>query len=205
MHIHHVGVGVKGIVPHVIDDCFTSENTAPVAQEEFKDGELFSGEIDHVPGAGTQAGAGVKNEIGDLMEERFQIRRATEEGADTREEFREGERLNKVVVRPGVQAGDAVADRVAGSEHENGDADAVRPQAAAEIEAGKPGEQDVEDNEVEVGAGEEVERFGTVGSEINSVVGLAEAAGKEIGDVGFIFNNEQTHGALPLLIMARRR
>ena len=58
------------------------------------------------------------------------------------------ERLGHVVVATDGQAGQLVLQRVAGGEEEDGDPDAVGPQAPGDLEAVEVGQHHIEDDEV---------------------------------------------------------
>ena len=70
-----------------------------------------------------------------------------QDSAHPRHHFARRERLQDVIVRPHLQADDAVGLLVAAGQHDHRDVRA-RPQAAQEVEAASVGQNEVEDDEI---------------------------------------------------------
>ena len=69
---------------------------------------------------------------------------APDEGAEPCQELGERERFRQIVVRPGVEAGDAVFDSIARGQHEDRRPHTGIPKLAARLETADPREHDVE-------------------------------------------------------------
>ena len=74
------------------------------------------------------------------------VRAPAQQRAQARIELLERERLDEVVVGPGVEPCDPVVDLVAGGEHQHRNAVTGPAKGAADIEAVEPWHQDVEDD-----------------------------------------------------------
>ena len=79
---------------------------------------------------------------------RVAVDRAAEQRADAGQQLLERERLDEVVVGAGVEARDAVRDRVARREHQDRCPVAVAAEPAAHREAVELGHEDVEHDEL---------------------------------------------------------
>src|SRR5699024_7617858 len=71
--------------------------------------------------------------------------------ADTSEQFGDAERLDHVVIRPGIQSLDRVGDAVAGGEDDDGGVEPTIPRLAQQGQTVRVGKAYVEQHEIDVG------------------------------------------------------
>ena len=140
-----------------------------MAEEELEEPELGGRELDVLPVAADLVAGEVHLDRAGVEPRLDRIGRATPEGAETREEFVEGERLGEVVVGAGVEAADAVLDLVAGGEQEDRRHHPGAAQLADDLEAAEAREHDIEHQGVEAGLRGEGERLGAVVGDIDDV------------------------------------
>jgi hypothetical protein len=114
---------------------------------------------------------------------------AAQDGLDPEDDFFEVEGFGDVVVAADGEAGDAVADGVAGGEEEDGQV-AGGPEALGDFEAVHVGEHDVEDDEVGLEAGGGAEGLGGVAGDLDLETGEAEGGGQERADVLLVVDDE---------------
>ena len=113
------------------------------------------------------------------------------EGADAGEQLGQGERLDEVVIGAGIEARDAVADRIAGGEHEDRGGGALAAEALGDVVAVHGGEHDVEQDEVVLlGLGLELRRRRRL-RPVDDVALLFEHAADGAGETAFIFDEEE--------------
>ena len=124
--------------------------------------------------------------------------RATAERAQPRRELGEGERLDEVVVGAGIEAGDAVADRVARGEHEDRHLRALGAKLARHLEAGQLREADVEDDRLDAGRfGRDLEAGLAVGRELDDMAVVGEQPREQPSELGVVFDEQQVHARSP--------
>ena len=130
-------------------------------EEELEQPVLGARELDapvaapHVARPGSSARSAKRSTLGRGLD-------APQQRAQAREQLAQGERLDQVVVGAGIEAGDAVVDRVARGEHEDRRAVAGLAHAPAHLEAVDVRHGDVEHDGVDLLAGDAVERLAAV-------------------------------------------
>ena len=108
--------------------------------------------------------ARVHPEIGHLQHPVVVPREAAPyQGADPRQQLLELEGLHQVVVRPCVEAGDAVTGELTGRQHQDRDLVTLAPQPPGQLQPRDPRQPDVEDHTVEGLRGERHHRILTGG------------------------------------------
>ena len=105
-----------------------------------------------------------------------------------------GERLDEIVVGAGVEAGDPVADRVAGGEHEDREVRLRPADSSRDVEAGHVGQADVEDHDVDPGRvlGDRGAGLAVVG-DVDDVTILLEQALEDTGESFVVLDDEEMH------------
>ena len=148
--------GRAGHAPEVLADDLPAEHLLRAAHEQLQEVALRGAQVDRLPGAPHDLLGRVQLHPVEGEHRRRRLPDAPQVGPHPGEQLLHGERLDQVVVRPRVQAGDPVLHRVAGGEHEHRDALPVgtAAQATAEIEAVPAGEHEVEHDQVGTGPGE---------------------------------------------------
>ena len=109
------------------------------------------------------------------------------EGAHPRLEFRQGERLGHVVVGAGVEAADALLDRIGRGEDQHGQQRAARAQAPQHVHAGQARQAEVEDQEVELLRGQRGVGVLAVLDAVDRIAGLAQRTRQPVREHAVIF------------------
>ena len=105
----------------------------------------------------------------------------------------QGERLDQVVVGARVEPGDAVVDRVARREHEDGGAVAGRAQPAAHLEPVDARHRHVEHDRVDVVADEVVERRAAVLGHVHVVAVERQRALQRLAHGRLVVDHQHLH------------
>ena len=103
-------------------------------------------------------------------------------------------RLGQVVVRAGIETGDAIVDGVPSGEHEHRNRIAVRPQLAAHIEAALHRQHKVEDHDIVRHRRCLLDRGGSVTNHIDGVPVLPQALRGHARGGAFVFNQQDSQG-----------
>ncbi len=142
VHVERVRRRLEVQAPHLPQDLVAGEHLPGVGEEHFEQQVLDAGEVEPVAGPGCLPAQGVHAQVaeGEDAAAALGVRAASsQQRPHPGEQLVEFERLDRVVVRPGVQAGDAIADGVARGQPEDGERVAGRPQAAAGRQPVEPG------------------------------------------------------------------
>ena len=119
------------------------------------------------------------------------------EGPQARGKLVVGERLDEVVVGPGVEPDDAVVDGVAGGQHQDREVASLAPDPAGDFEPGDVRQADVEDDDVDpVLAEGDVEAGLAVGGDLDVVAVLLEQAGERSTEALVVLDEEDLHAVL---------
>jgi hypothetical protein len=110
-------------------------------------------------------------------------------------------RLGEVVVAAGAEAGEAIGDRVARREEQDGRRDALGPQRLADVAAVGVGEADVDDQGVDRVARRH-ERRGAVADGGHREALLLEAARDQRAELGVVLDDDQAMGGHALSVVA---
>ena len=119
------------------------------------------------------------------------------EGADAREELAEVERLHEVVVRPGVQAADAVGRRVARREHEERGGSVVLPRPRDDVDPLGAGHPPVDDRDVVLVPAQLVDRVVAAVHGVHVVAGVAQPQDEDLLEAAVVLGDEDAHGSGP--------
>ena len=120
---------------------------------------------------------------------------APQHGFYAGDEFARAERLADVVVCAEFEAEDAVGFFVLGGEHDDG-LGVLRAQGFEQFEAVGVGQADIEQEQVEVFAREQLPRLLCGGGDACGEMGAGEGEFDQFGDFAFVFNDEdmRVHG-----------
>src|SRR4029453_14687519 len=125
-------------VPGVLEQVQACEDLVGPAHELLEQRELLRRELD-LDGAPPNAARGrIEAQVAELEHGRPLQAAPAGKGAKSSEELRERKRLDEIVVRTGVETGNAVVDRISRGEHEHGDPDTVVAEPTARLEAVDP-------------------------------------------------------------------
>ena len=100
------------------------------------------------------------------------------------------ERLDDVVVRTEGQAVDAVGHRAAGAEHDDGHGVRRRARSREHVEPVDVGQPEIQQDEVDVADGEQMERLGSAAGGEHAVTGALEVATQDVADVAVVLDDE---------------
>lgn len=149
-HVDFDGVGeaVELIAPDAVEDAGAGEDGAGVLEEEAEEGKFFGGQGEGLTGAEGLLGGQVGTDVESFEEQARLLIGAAEEGADTGEEFFEGEGFTEIIVGTGVESPDALWEGIASSEEEDGCGAVVTTEAGEDLESVFAGEPPVEEDEI---------------------------------------------------------
>ena len=115
---------------------------------------------------------------------------AAQQRAQPGEQLLEGEGLGEVVVGPGVEALDPVADGVAGGEHEDGYVVPGGPQRARRLDPVESRHHHVHHDHVRVAGPEDGERLGAVGGQRDVVPVELQRAAQRVAHGAVVVDDE---------------
>ena len=121
---------------------------------------------------------------------------AAQQRAQPGEQLFEVEGLDEVVVGSRVEARDAVGDRVARGENQDGYVVAVRAQSAAGLEATDARHHHVEHQRVGPLGAQPIERLTTVGSHVDVVAVEGQRAAQRLAHGPVVVDHEDAHPAI---------
>ena len=165
-----------------------------MAHEELEERELLRGEAELGVAAPHPPRRGIEAEVVDPQLRRARHGAAARKRAQAREELRERERLREVVVGPGVETEDAVVDRVARREDQDGSRHLRRAQPPADLEPVEIGEHHVEHDRRVRGRRRHPERVGPGAGDVRGMPLLDEPAAEEPGQLRVVLDDEHPHG-----------
>ena len=183
------------IAPHVLEDDRAGEHLLGVAQEQLEQQELGAREVQRALPAPGLVGEPVQAQV--LEAQRLllvDLVRSPEQRAHARHQLAQGERLDEVVVRAGVQAGDAVVDLLARGEHQHRRAVAALAHTPAHFQAVEHRHRDVEDDRVVGALAEALQRVAAVAGERDLVALERQRPRQRVLDGGLVVNDQYARG-----------
>ena len=185
------------MAPDALVDHVAWEHLVRVAQQQLEQALLGAGEVERAVAA---AGAVVREvEFEVAISEALAFvgvgRGATQQRAHAGVQLIERERLDEVVVGTGVEARDAVADRVAGGQHQDRRAVAPLAHPPADGQAVEAWHRDVEHDRVEVSARELVQRFSAVCGAFHVIALDDERAPQRAGECWVVVHDQELVGS----------
>src|ERR1700730_10442497 len=152
-----MGLTVVLGTPHLLQELLLGHELAPVADEDLDDRPLGGSETDLVPVAPHLLGCEVDGEVG-RRDDRCLLdrRRPAQRGPEAREQLVHAEGLGDVVVGAGVERGDLHGFGVAGGEHDDRHV-APPAQRSGDVDAVDVGQAEIEDNDVGMVTGRELQ------------------------------------------------
>lgn len=166
--------------------------------EHLQQGELRAGQLHRASGPADLPGGQVHGQVGEgegvvVLGGGLHGRRvgaAAQQRADAGEQLVQLERLHQVVVRPRVQAGHPVADRVAGRQHQDGGQVTRAADAAGGGQAVHAGHLDVQDDQVGPVRRRLLQRVGAVDRDLGVVPLEGEAALEGFADRRLVVDDQ---------------
>lgn len=142
--IHHVGSAIEVDPPHRRQQLLAAENLPGIAHERLQEGKLPGRQIHRSFPHANPSALQVKDEGPPRQGQSPRNRRfLPKTQAHSGKEFLEGERLGHVVVRPTLQARDAVGHRGARREHDDRHLHPLSPDLFEDLEAVNVGQADI--------------------------------------------------------------
>ena len=127
-----------------------------------------------------------------------------QDAADAGAQFRQVERLGKVVVGAEFQPLDLVVEGIAGRNDDHRSRAATPLQLFEQPQAAAAGQHDVQQDAVVVVCGDLVERRGVIGGLLDDVLLPGQRPDHDLPQGGFVFNNEYLHNTLLFLVSRDR-
>ena len=183
------------VVPGVLEQLEAREHAARPAHERLEQRELLRRELDLGVAAPDAPRGRVEAQVADREHRRPLGRAAPGERPQPGEQLGERERLRQVVVGAGVEAADAILDRVARGQHQHRRPDAVRAQPAADLDAVHAGEHQVEHDRVVLGRARHPQRVFAGAGDVGGVRLLDEPAPQQRRELGLVLDDQHAHAA----------
>ena len=134
-----------------------------MAEEHLEQVELDAGEGEGAIAPLAFTGGEVEDEVAHTQETALPLESSAQQGPQAGQQFGQRERLDQVVVGPGIEALDPVVDGVAGRQHQDRRVVAGAAHAPAHGEAVDVGQPEIEDERVGRRLGKCLERFAARG------------------------------------------
>src|SRR5258705_7245285 len=148
-HLDGVRGGERVVAPDLLEEALAGDDDALVAHEVLEQLELALGEVHRAIRAAHLVRVGVEGQVAHDERRRAARGAPAQQGPQAGQELLTLERLDEVVVGPGVEPLDARLDGVAGGQHQ--DRHVVGgAQAARDLDAVEAGQPEVEDDEIGV-------------------------------------------------------
>ena len=162
-----------------------------MAEEHLEQGELRPRQLDpYVPAPGLVGQEVERQALEAQYVPRLAVLPAAQERPDPGHQLPEGERLDQIVVGPGVEAGHPVVDPVPGGQHQHRRPVAGRPQPPADLDPREPGHRHVEHDDIEPLDGQPVESGAAVGGEGDAVALERERARERLPHRRLVVDDE---------------
>ena len=187
-------VGRRGevVAPDLLEDERPLEHPPRPPEEHLEQRELGPGELDLPLAPADLPGGDVHREVGEAehLVGVLGLHRAAHQRPQPRQQLGQRERLGEVVVGPGVQPLDPVADGVAGGEDEDRHVVPGGPQRAGRLEAVEPRHHHVHHDRVGPGAGDAREGLRPVAGERDVVAVELEGPSQRVADGPVVVDDE---------------
>src|SRR5512132_2684697 len=195
--VDDVGEAVIVVVPDVLEDGGAAHDLTGVPHQELQQGELPGRELQGPAGQGGGVGGRVEDQVGDGEGGGPLADAPADLGPQAGQQLLEGERLDQVVVGPGVQAADPVGHAVAGGEHEHRRPAAGLAQPPADLDPVQAGEHDVEHDGVVVPLAGPVQAVVAVQGGVDGVALLLQAPPQRPGHLELVLDKQHPHRPPP--------
>ena len=160
--------------------------------QELEEREFTRGQTDGVFPSLHPQRRWVQDEIADLDPWAAVLEASPTERTDPGAEFIHAERLGEVVIRPPIEAGDAILHIVEGGQHQDRAGEAPSPQGGTDRKAVDTRQDHIEDDKLVRVGRHPVESVPTVTHEIDSVAIRRQDGLDRIGDGRFIFDDQDS-------------
>lgn len=204
VHVEGVGRRLEVEAPDRLEDLLAGQHLPGVGQEHLQERELRTRQLHHPLAPRHLTGRQVHPQItegedvlvGLLAARRRGVRAAAQQRPDPGEQLVQLERLDQVVVRARVEPGDAVADRVARGEHQDGVVDPAPRSRMGGGEPVHPGHLDVEDDQIGPVRLRLGQRVQTVDGDLRPVPLEGQAALERLPHGGLVVDDQDALGVV---------
>src|SRR5512146_1016535 len=198
VHLDHIGVAVEVDIPDFLRDQRPREDLARASQQQREKLEFLWREIEGFSGACHAVPDGVELEVGHLERGSRLRPAAAQDGAQPREELRERERLDEIVVGTELETLHAVANGIARCQEQDRRLDLMMPQLLDDAPAVASGQHHVQNDGVVGARPRKVRAILTVVRHVDHEAILLEAARQIGGGLVLVLDDEELHGRTAL-------
>src|SRR6266566_3739413 len=191
--VDEIRAGLEAELPGAFEQLASRQSLAAPAEQQLEQGELLRRQLELRLAAPGAPGRRIEAQIARLQKRRAFRGRTANEGSEARQQLRERERLQQVVIRARVEAVDAIADRIARGEHQHRCPDALLAKLPAGREAVESGQHHVEDDRVVRCRAGHPEGVLAARSDVCDMALFAQAARDEGCHLRLVFDHEHTH------------
>src|SRR5262249_45639219 len=192
VHVNDVGRGVEVQVPYMLQQHRSGNNPAVIANEVLENLKFARQQPDLPAPAGRRSRYEVELEVADAQH-RFldDGRTAPGERLDPRQEFREGKRLDEVIVAASTQATHPVVDLAESTDDQGRRDEPIFPEAPDDGETVDVRKHAIDRHHGVVGGTSAAQSFVAIGRQIDFVAARREEIHKLLGRLRVVFNDEK--------------
>ena len=197
MGIHRTGVAFKLIAPNRSEQFLARADASGVAQQILYEAEFRGRELDVLAEHRDLMGGGIDADpVAREHRIAFHHDLAPQDGADAEQQFPDVERLDHIVIRPQLEAEDAVHVFAPCRQHDDGDAHraGVAFEFAADREPVHFRKHEVKQDEIRLAGAGQIQPFLAVRCLNGGVAFLFQIVGEQFTDVLFVLDDENGGG-----------
>jgi hypothetical protein len=194
VHLDDVGTRFVLVSPDLVEELRLRQDLSGMAHQRLEQSELPRREIDLLPVETHLTRVQVKRDgpLGDLGRDR--LIRTPKARMDAGQQFGEAERLREVVIRTRLQIRHPIGHRILSGEHDDGDAGASVTQQREHILAAHGGQDQIEDDDVELERPDQVQPVGSVAGGADDDALRFQPPLDEGCYPRFVLNDQHVHG-----------
>jgi hypothetical protein len=192
--IDHVGIAVEVHVPHRGGDERARQDLAATAHEQLQQGIFLGRQLDASTAAQHATAQQVQLQIGHAQDGRLARRPAApQQGPHPRQQLGEGKGLDQVVVGTELQSLHTVVHLVARREEQDRQIRILAPHAAEDLPAVQTRQHDVQDHQVIVPAGGQMQTVEAVARQVDDEARLGQSLAQIIARLGLVLDDQNPH------------
>ncbi len=195
MAAQRVGIGQQ-IAPHFALDVAPADHARRLAHQDAEQLQSDRRHGEFLRAAREAQRGGVEHEIADFQHFGADLAAiAADQRAHARFEFADFERLDQIIVRAGIQAGEFVVERVARGEHQHGRGFLhFAAQPAADFEAIHTGQHEIENDHVVAVRLGQMQAGNAVAGVVEAVAAAFEEFADHLGNAAIVFHQQDQSG-----------
>jgi len=175
--VDDVAVTVAAEIVEMGADVLARHGLARTHGEEGEQGVFARGQRHLAPGPLHRPAHRVDLKVGDAQDRILALVGPAQQGADAREQLRDGEGLDQVVVSPGIETGAAVGDLVSGGDDQDMGLAATRAHPPQHLQAIKLGQAEIEQHDIVAGGIRQPVALGAIAAGIDGEAGTGQRSG----------------------------